>query len=190
MPTPPPASSATASWWPPPKKSASGASSTGAAFPSEADRLLPGGSRHQAGRRGSRGAQQRQRAPIAGASSLYVLTVAALSPSWSCERLRNRKRARRVAAMLAAVSRQIASTLHAVEHHLCAPRLGLLRLAVRRGGRLRSTASAISASAAGAWGAAAIDRRPRRVYFPHSLGVFYKAMTQSSASRTTATNTR
>ena len=59
-----------------------------------------------------------------------------------------------------------------------APGVGVLSRRSTRRSRSRSTASATSPARPGASGRGERGRGRRRVYFPHSLGIFYQALTQ------------
>ena len=164
---------------PPRRRSASGASSTGPGFPSQAIAYCLARSRARPRRRRPRGGQSATRAPTARASSAFALRQRPDAGAGASTGLRNRASARALDDDLrAGVSRaqRFASRSCTRRAPPRASGVGVPCLAVRRGGRAsRSTASAISSSAA--WGVGAGNRIDvdGRVHFPHSLGIFYQA---------------
>lgn len=109
----------------------------------------------------------------------YVLTKG-VSPSYVLKRLRHRGDRADVAGNLARAlpDQKFAGTVHAVEHHLChlasaflvSPYDKAVAVSVDGFGDFSSAAWGL-----GQGGNLAVDGR---VFFPHSLGVFYEAMTQ------------
>ena len=109
----------------------------------------------------------------------YVLTRG-VSPSYVLKRLRHRGDRADVAGNLARAlpDQKFAGTVHAVEHHLChlasaflvSPYDKAVAVSVDGFGDFSSAAWGL-----GQGGNLAVDGR---VFFPHSLGVFYEAMTQ------------
>ena len=109
----------------------------------------------------------------------YVLT-SGVSPSYIIKRLRHRGDRADVAGNLqrALPDEKFTGTVHAVEHHLChlasaflvSPYDKAVAVSVDGFGDFSSAAWGL-----GEGGTLAVDGR---VYFPHSLGVFYEAMTQ------------
>ena len=109
----------------------------------------------------------------------YVLT-SGVSPSYVLGRLRQRGERADVAGNLARAlpGERFRGTVHAVEHHLChlasaflvSPYDKAVAVSVDGFGDFSSAAWGL-----GEGGALSVDGR---VYFPHSLGVFYEAMTQ------------
>ena len=109
----------------------------------------------------------------------YVLTKG-ISPSYVLKRLRHRGDRADVAGNLARhlPDQKFAGTVHAVEHHLChlasaflvSPYDKAVAVSVDGFGDFSSAAWGL-----GQGGNLAVDGR---VFFPHSLGVFYEAMTQ------------
>ena len=109
----------------------------------------------------------------------YVLTKG-VSPSYVLKRLRHRGDRADVAGNLARAlpDQKFAGTVHAVEHHLChlasaflvSPYDTAVAVSVDGFGDFSSAAWGL-----GQGGSLAVDGR---VFFPHSLGVFYEAMTQ------------
>jgi carbamoyltransferase len=109
----------------------------------------------------------------------YVVS-SGVSPSYVLKRLRHRGERADVAGNLARTlpDQQFGGTVHAVEHHLChlasaylvSPFDKAVAVSVDGFGDFSSAAWGL-----GEGGKLAVDGR---VYFPHSLGVFYEAMTQ------------
>src|SRR3954471_11670159 len=109
----------------------------------------------------------------------YVLT-AGVSPSYVLKRLRHRGDRADVAGNLqrALPDEKFTGEVHAVEHHLChlasaflvSPYDKAIAVSVDGFGDFSSAAWGL-----GEGGKLAVDGR---VYFPHSLGIFYEAMTQ------------
>ncbi|CAN5375546.1 carbamoyltransferase [soil metagenome] len=109
----------------------------------------------------------------------YVLT-AGISPSYIIKRLRHRGDRADVAGNLQRTlpDEKFTGTVHAVEHHLChlasaflvSPYDKAVAVSVDGFGDFSSAAWGL-----GEGGNLSVDGR---VYFPHSLGVFYEAMTQ------------
>ena len=109
----------------------------------------------------------------------YVVS-SGVSPSYLLKRLRHRGERADVAGNLARTlpDQQFSGTVHAVEHHLChlasaflvSPFDKAVAVSVDGFGDFSSAAWGL-----GEGGNLAVDGR---VYFPHSLGVFYEAMTQ------------
>ncbi|MFI4999059.1 MAG: carbamoyltransferase [Reyranellales bacterium] len=109
----------------------------------------------------------------------YVLT-SGVSPGYVLKRLRDRGDRADVAGNLkrALPEQEFRGTVHAVEHHLChlasaflvSPYDKAVAVSVDGFGDFSSAAWGL-----GEGGKLAVDGR---VYFPHSLGVFYEAMTQ------------
>jgi carbamoyltransferase len=109
----------------------------------------------------------------------YVLT-SGVSPRYVLERLRHRGDRADVAGNLqrALPDEKFTGTVHAVEHHLChlasaflvSPHDRAVAVSVDGFGDFSSAAWGL-----GEGGKLSVDGR---VYFPHSLGVFYEAMTQ------------
>src|SRR4029077_1663609 len=114
----------------------------------------------------------------------YVLT-SGVSPGYVLKRLRDRGDRADVAGNLqrALPDQEFRGSVHAVEHHLChlasaflvSPYDKAVAVSVDGFGDFSSAAWGL-----GEGGAITVDGR---VYFPHSLGVFYEAMTQFIGSR-------
>lgn len=109
----------------------------------------------------------------------YALT-SGISPGYVLDRLRNRRQRASIAGNLKEhlPEQEFRGTTHAVEHHLChlasaflvSPYDKAVAVSVDGFGDFSSAAWGL-----GEGGTLAVDGR---VYFPHSLGVFYEAMTQ------------
>jgi carbamoyltransferase len=109
----------------------------------------------------------------------YVLT-SGVSPSYVLKRLRHRGDRADVAGNLQRTlpDQKFSGTVHAVEHHIChlasaflvSPYDKAVAVSVDGFGDFSSAAWGL-----GQGGKLAVDGR---IYFPHSLGVFYEAMTQ------------
>lgn len=109
----------------------------------------------------------------------YVLT-SGVSPSYVLGRLRQRGERADVAGNLARSlpGESFRGTVHAVEHHLC--HLASAFLVSPYGKAVAVSVDGFGDFSSAAWGLGdggtlSVDGR---VYFPHSLGVFYEAMTQ------------
>ena len=166
-------------WSPPSRRSASGASSTGAAFP--ANRSATAWPKPAS--RWATSATSRSTATTRAnrwRKLAYVLTSGVeprLRPEAPAPARRPRRRRRQSQARICPSRNSAAPCMPSSTISAISPRPSWCRPTTRRW-RCRSTASAISRRRAwglGEGGKLAVDGR---VYFPHSLGVFYEAMTQ------------
>lgn len=109
----------------------------------------------------------------------YVLR-SAISPAYVLRRLRQRGERADVAGGLRAglPDQTFNGTVHAVEHHLCHLASAFLVSPYDRAVAVSVDGFGDFSSAAWGLGAGGTIEIGGRVYFPHSLGVFYEAMTQ------------
>jgi carbamoyltransferase len=109
----------------------------------------------------------------------YVLR-SAISPAYVLRRLRQRSERADVAGGLRAglPDQTFNGTVHAVEHHLCHLASAFLVSPYDRAVAVSVDGFGDFSSAAWGLGAGGTIEIGGRVYFPHSLGVFYEAMTQ------------
>src|SRR5216684_3014171 len=144
-----------APWSPPSRKSASAASSIGAASP--------------ANRSATAWPKPASRWPTSGVGPGYVL-----------DRLRQRGDRADVAGNLKRhlPDQEFRGTVHAVEHHLCHLASAFLVSPYDKAVAVSVDGFGDFSSAAWGLGEGGTITVDGRVYFPHSLGVFYEAMTQ------------
>jgi carbamoyltransferase len=109
----------------------------------------------------------------------YVVT-SGVSPSYVLSRLRQRGERADVAGNLARhlPGETFRGTVHAVEHHLCHLASAFLVSPYDKAAAVSVDGFGDFSSAAWGLGEGATLSADGRVYFPHSLGVFYEAMTQ------------
>jgi len=109
----------------------------------------------------------------------YVLT-SGVSPSYVLGRLRQRSERADVAGNLARhlPGETFRGTIHAVEHHLCHLASAFLVSPYDKAVAVSVDGFGDFSSAAWGLGEGSTLSVDGRVYFPHSLGVFYEAMTQ------------
>jgi carbamoyltransferase len=109
----------------------------------------------------------------------YVLT-SGVSPSYVLSRLRQRGERTDIAGNLkkSLPDQEFRGTAHAVEHHLCHLASAFLVSPYDKAVAVSVDGFGDFSSAAWGMGEAGTLRVDGRVYFPHSLGVFYEAMTQ------------
>jgi carbamoyltransferase len=101
------------------------------------------------------------------------------SPSFLLQRLQLKARRRSVATLLAAEFRQpFRGETHAVEHHLSHLASAFLVSPFREAAAVSVDGFGDFASAAWGIGRGATLSLSDKVYFPHSLGIFYQALTQ------------
>ena len=110
---------------------------------------------------------------------LYVAT-SGVSPSYVLSRLRQRGERADIAGNLAQhlPDQTFRGTVHAVEHHLCHLASAFLVSPYDKAVAISVDGFGDFSSAAWGLGQGGEIKVDGRVYFPHSLGVFYEAMTQ------------